>query len=183
MPDQAAASAPMLLRAEELGAVMGLFQRAQRLVEVVVQGHSMGSTLPNGTRIRLQCQVGRSYGPGEVVVFVDGPHIVVHRVVYGGRHRRGRQYLLTQGDGLWLPDAPIPVEAVVGPVIARQHQGAWEMLAAAPPRTVCQECLGRLALGVMCTLLVLHVPLAHWTARRLRATLAGLQRWRATLLT
>lgn len=102
----------------------------RRPVESSVQGPSMGATLPDGTRVRIRpFPEGTAPRAGQVVAFVAGARVLLHRVAYVARRRK---HLITQGDGNWLCDPPIAVEAVAGVVEEAHLDGAWCSVAAAP---------------------------------------------------
>ena len=92
-----------------------------RTIESTVKGPSMGRTMPAGSRIRIELGARRHYDLGEVIAFVAGQHVVVHRVV--GQPRGG--HVLTRGDAEVLPDPPIDEEQVLGAVSAIQQGGYW----------------------------------------------------------
>lgn len=96
-----------------------LFRGAQGTLDSEVSGVSMGEVIPHGAFIRIAadpeaCRVG------EVVAFFAGGRSVVHRVRW---MRRG--WVITQGDAMLLPDAPVPREALLGRVIAVRTEGDW----------------------------------------------------------
>ena len=104
--------------------VAGSLRKPGRVIESTVQGLSMGRTIPAGSRIRITLRTGGRYDPGEVIAFVGGPYIIVHRVVCRMR-RKARSYLLTLGDGTWLPDQPISEDRVLGPVSEIHREHGW----------------------------------------------------------
>jgi hypothetical protein len=104
--------------------VAGSLRKPDRVIESTVQGLSMGRTIPAGSQIRITLRTQGRYDPGEVIAYVGGPHIIVHRVVRRMR-RKTRSYLLTQGDGTWLPDQPISEDRVLGPVSEIHGEHGW----------------------------------------------------------
>jgi hypothetical protein len=79
-------------------------------VECRIRGASMEAAIPRGSRIRISF----SSGPqrvGDIVAFMIGERIVVHRIVHSGAG-----HLLTRGDAMRLPDPPIEAAAVLGAV-------------------------------------------------------------------
>jgi hypothetical protein len=92
-----------------------------RTIESTVQGPSMGRAIPAGSRIRIELGVQRSYDPGEVIAFVAGPHVIVHRVLTPAR----RGQVLTRGDAEVIPDPPIDADQILGAVTAIQRGGNW----------------------------------------------------------
>ena len=99
---------------------------ARKPVESEVHGTSMGAALPAGTRIRISpLAEGAPPAPGQVIAFVAGSRIMVHRVAYLGRWRAARGFLVTQGDANWLCDPPIVLESIAGLVVAAERRGEW----------------------------------------------------------
>lgn len=160
------------LETMQLSAILTLFQKHQHTLETPLRGQSMGRTIPDGTRIRIQCTTSPTYTCGQIVAFTMENRVVVHRVVWC-RHatRRGGQYLITQGDGMALPDPPVPVEAVLGTVTAMQAGAAWITPPAPPvpawPRWIVRHMAQMALVGA----LFFHVRCALWLARQLRTAL------------
>lgn len=77
-----------------------------------VEGASMLPTLPPGTEI-VVVPLARPPRLGEILLFMEGEHLVVHRLV-----RRLGDLLVTQGDGRLTPDRPLRREQLVGRVVA-----------------------------------------------------------------
>jgi hypothetical protein len=94
---------------------------ADRIVESTVEGGSMGSTLPAGTRIRIELSRRDRYEPGEVIAFFVDTTLIVHRVVASLRHGR----FVTRGDATYAPDPPLDVARILGPVSAMSSAGGW----------------------------------------------------------
>lgn len=100
---------------------------ARKPFESEVQGTSMGAALPGGTRIRISpLPEGTRPSPGQVIAFAAGSRIMVHRIAYLGRGQKASGYLITQGDGNWLCDPPIPLDAIAGQVVEAERDGAWQ---------------------------------------------------------
>jgi hypothetical protein len=117
---------------------------ARKPVESEVQGTSMGAALPHGTRIRISpLAEGTRPLPGQVIAFAAGGRIMVHRVASLGRWRAARGHLITQGDGNWLCDPPIALEAIAGHVHEAELDGAWK------PVPVSAAPAGRRLLGAL----------------------------------
>jgi hypothetical protein len=83
-------------------------------VEVRVRGDCMAPGVADGERVRVVA--GRTYLPGDVVVFraADG-RLVAHRLL-GYRLHAGALALVTRGDACAIHDAPVPLAAVLGRV-------------------------------------------------------------------
>jgi hypothetical protein len=100
--------------------------------------------------------------------FFAGGRTVVHRVLWQRRAGRARRWLVTQGDGMRLPDVPVARDAVIGRVVAvRSGDGAWRPPASrllAPRR---ERALSWTVFAASVALLELHPPLACWFLDRL----------------
>ncbi|HET7525332.1 MAG TPA: S24/S26 family peptidase [Burkholderiaceae bacterium] len=99
-------------------------------VECRIRGGSMEAAIPRGSRIRITFTT-RQPRVGDIVAFMIGERIVVHRVV----HLTGR-HVLTRGDAMLLPDPPIEPAAVLGEVSEIDSGSGWSVPAAQsrPPR-------------------------------------------------
>jgi hypothetical protein len=93
---------------------------------------SMGRALPAGSRIRIQLADRRRYEVGEVVAFLAGKHVVVHRVVRRGPGGAAGDYLLTRGDAALVPDLPVEERRVLGAVTGVARDGGWVAVDACP---------------------------------------------------
>jgi hypothetical protein len=101
-----------------------------RWLESTVEGRSMGRSLPPGSRIRIELTTRERYEAGEVVAFLAGRQVVVHRVVHRGRRGAAAGFVLTRGDAPLVPDPPVRQAQVLGPVSAVWREGGW----AQPPK-------------------------------------------------
>jgi len=82
-----------------------------------VAGVCMAPSLADGARITVA--PARFYWPGDVVAFLSASdRLVVHRVI-GYRPTAARLLLWTQADESRAPDAPVPMERVLGRAMAR----------------------------------------------------------------
>lgn len=124
----------MPLAHERSLAAAELLRRTGGEIESTVRGRSMGATLPAGTRIRIACRRDAAFADGAVVAFLAGGTLVGHRVVGRCRDLRGREALVTRGDGSVFCDPVIDPASVVGEVMAWQSGAAWLALAPAPRR-------------------------------------------------
>jgi hypothetical protein len=118
-------------RPDRILAAAGPLQDAQRTVESTVRGPSMGASLPDGARIRIRLRRMATCTPGEVVAFLIGERLVVHRVVSAVAEDRREDFVLTRGDARIVPDPPVPKSSVLGVVEAVERDGLWE---SPPPR-------------------------------------------------
>jgi len=96
-----------------------------RLVESTVQGRSMGTTLPPGSRIRIELAQRSRYKPGEIVAFLAGTELVVHRLLHWGCVGAARGSAITRGDAPLVPDPPVRHDRILGPVIAVRRGTDW----------------------------------------------------------
>lgn len=101
-------------------------------VESVMVGNSMHPTIPAGTKIRIHCTSTPIPRVGQVLAIANGDRLIVHRVVHCGKGRRTRQWVLTCGDARRLPDAPAPVDTVVGEVTGKWDGTGWTEIPSAP---------------------------------------------------
>ncbi|HTQ80768.1 MAG TPA: S24/S26 family peptidase [Thermoanaerobaculia bacterium] len=95
---------------------------AEGAIEATVRGSSMAPLLVDGDRVAIAG--ARIYLPGEVIAFRgDDGRLVVHRLL-GFRLYRGRLACITRGDAASQPDAPVPLPAILGRVVAHPGRGA-----------------------------------------------------------
>jgi hypothetical protein len=120
----------------------------------------MEPTVADGALLRLEC--GVRFEPGQVVALVHDGHVLVHRLVASSARA-----LLTRGDALLVPDAPlVPPQAPFARVVAHGDGGAWHDL---PPFRA--SAAQTVFLGVVRGALALALPAARGViaaARRLR---------------
>jgi hypothetical protein len=114
-------------------AVASSLRGPDRAVESTVEGMSMGRTIPAGSRIRIDLVDRSGYEVGEVVTFLAGSQVIVHRVVHRGRWGAGRGYLVTRGDITLAPDAPVRQDSILGAVAGVRREGQW-VAPGGPPR-------------------------------------------------
>jgi len=137
-------------------------------IECTLRGASMGAAIPAGARLRIDLGRGAPYRVGEVVAFVRGSGICVHRVAYLGQGPRASDQLVTQGDACFYPDAPVAARCVLGPVTELDDGAGWRPVAGPSSRDRSQSAIGRALLGALSALTELNVPLARCAARVLR---------------
>ena len=105
-----------LVEGQGLAAVASLWRRTGRELRARFGGSSMLPALPPGTEVLLRC--GETGATGDVIAFLAGGRLVVHRVV--ARAPDGA-WTLTRGDARVLPDVPIlDRDAILGRVA-----GVW----------------------------------------------------------
>ncbi|HEX9580951.1 MAG TPA: S24/S26 family peptidase [Gemmatimonadales bacterium] len=147
---------PIAEREARLRQLLPLLKRAGSEFESVLNGSSMIPAIPDGAVIRIRCASLVDCRVGDIVVTQDAGQLVAHRIVYRGRRAAASRHILTRGDALWLPDPPLPVDALLGRVTEVHRNGAW-----APPEGA-RPVPGpaRLWLSVISWVLESSVPLA-----------------------
>jgi hypothetical protein len=147
---------PLLAAAE-------LMRRAGVAIPSVVDGNSMGASLPAGSDIAIDLD-DRRYEAGAVMAVLSGSTVVAHRVIGRGRGHRARGYWLTCGDAVLVPDPPVAADRVIGRV--RLKSGA--PIPSRPRR----RWISRVAVAAIAVALEIDVRLARLLTRAL-VTLLG----------
>jgi hypothetical protein len=160
-------------------AVASRLRGPDRTLESTVEGMSMGRTLPPGSRIRIALADRQGYDVGEVVAFLAGGQVVVHRVVHRGRAGRARGYVLTRGDAPLAPDAPVAEESILGPVTGVQRDGLWVPVDGRPWQTLRARVVRRLLLTLVAGVLRVSPRVAQRLARVLHRSEGALRTVRA----
>ena len=157
-----AAGAFICCAGDRLQTAIQLFQSAGTgPVESEVSGVSMGGVIPHRAHIRIAVGT-RLCSRHTVVAYIAGGRTVVHRVRWARRWGRGRDFLITQGDAMLLPDIPVDRSAVLGTVLAVESDGTWRPLepkSAAPRR---ERMLSFAVLVCAAVLLEIDPRLASW---------------------
>jgi hypothetical protein len=118
------AASPQAVTATDLEAFKLLAARGA--VESELRGSSMGEAIPDGVRVRISRSAGECrWQPGDVLAFLGGSRIMVHRVAYVAGEGAALGYLITHGDGNWICDPPIESSAVAGTVRDYLREGEW----------------------------------------------------------
>jgi hypothetical protein len=161
-----------LVEGQRLAAVASLWRKTGRELRARFGGSSMEPALPPGTEVLLRC--GEGGATGDVIAFLAGGRLVVHRVV--ARAPDGT-WTLTRGDARVLPDAPIRnPETVLGRVAGVWRAGALDQVPA-PPDSFSRRCV----LSIACVALRLS-PRAGAAALRSVHTVGRLARSAALVL-
>jgi hypothetical protein len=153
-----------------------------RSLESTVEGGSMGRTIPNGSRIRIDLVERHGYDVGEVLAFVAGGQVVVHRMVFRGKRGPARGYVITRGDAPLAPDSPVDEGSILGAVTGIQRDGRWTPLDARPRRTYRARVVGSLLLFGVAGALRVSPRAARTFATILRRSEKALRRawgWRS----
>ncbi len=114
------------------------------VIESTVRGASMLPTIPSGSRIRIAFADRDGEWENQVVAFLAGTTVVVHRVVHESR-RRGLR--VTRGDANRVPDRPIDRAHLIGPVTGIRANGAWEGVPAVRTRGLGDRVVAQVLLG------------------------------------
>ena len=150
-----------------------------RSLESTVKGVSMGPGLGPGSRIRIALAHRARYEAGEVVAYVAGSQVVVHRVVHRGRAAAAQGYLITRGDATLVPDPPIEHALILGPVTGVWRAGDWVPLDGQPRRSPRARVARALSLAAAVGGLYLSPRTTAKALTRLHRVVGGL---RATLV-
>src|SRR5262245_49787231 len=103
---------------EDLARLRALTRKGDVLIHSELRGSSMGQAIPDGAHIRIRSGPGQPCQVGQVIAFLAGRRIMAHRVVYEGRSKAARLFVVTQGDGNWVCDPPVNRSTVIGQVEA-----------------------------------------------------------------
>jgi hypothetical protein len=157
----------------ELAAVARLWRASRREVVCRFGGRSMSPAVSPQAEVRLCC--GEEGRTGDVIAFLDGGRLVVHRIVAVSA---AQGWILTRGDARLLPDTPIRrAENVIGRVAGvRQGDGFADLPPPTPSalrRAVLWPLVGALRLSPAAGT---HVIAALVNARRTALTAAALLR-------
>lgn len=150
-----------------------------RLVESTVQGGSMGTTLPPGSRIRIELAQRSRCTPGEIVAFLAGTEVVVHRLLHWGCVGAARGSVITRGDAPLVPDLPVRHDRILGPVIAVRRGTDWVAPKPACRRRTSARILAALLSAIAIGALHLSPGLASTLLGVLRRAEAAVRRIRA----
>ena len=101
--------------------------------ETCVRGGSMGTALPEGSKIRIRFARENQLTVGQIVVYVSKYGVVAHRLVRRA-NSNGVQYLITRGDATICCDVPIQSSAVFGIVTEFLSGGSWRPVPPPAPR-------------------------------------------------
>ncbi|MHB8653635.1 MAG: S24/S26 family peptidase [Terriglobia bacterium] len=175
MNDPAPPSSRSELEADCLLGIATLMKRAGREVQSEIRGTSMGTTIPDGSQIRIRPSEAEALGVGQVVAFLAGQSLRAHRLVYKGKGERLGKYLLTLGDAWLYCDPPIHVSAALGVVTEYRHGGEWRVLTSQPGRSRTDQRKADLNVAFIRGCMWLNVGWAQWIAKTL-AVMTGAPR-------
>lgn len=120
--------------------------------ETCVRGGSMGTALPEGSKIRIRFVRENQLTVGQIVVYVSKYGVVAHRLVRCA-NSNGVQYLFTRGDATICCDAPIQSSAVFGIVTEFLSAGSWQPVPRPAPRWFGFRVVASAICGVIWTVL------------------------------
>jgi signal peptidase I len=118
------------------------------VVRLSVSGTSMRPTIDGGATLVVDGARPIVIRPGDIVVYEEAGHVICHRVLWRRRTPRGRD-LLTKGDGVALPPAWVPEEALIGRVTAIETRGVRRRLDAPAERVRMLATVGRAWAGLL----------------------------------
>ena len=142
----------------------------------------MAGAIPAGSRIQIALASG-PFQVGDVIAFMNDAQVVVHRIVHasGRRDAQGNALIITRGDAMIVPDAPIETRAILGRISAMTSETDWRAIGAQQRLPRRERLLGFVLLAATAVTLRLHAPLAQRLARWLQAT-DGSYSWARSLL-
>jgi hypothetical protein len=149
---------------EDLARLRAVTARTRAVIHSQLQGASMGAAIPDGARIRIRSGPEDMWHGGQVIAFLAGSRVTVHRIVYEGKRGPARQFVLTQGDGNWLCDPPVNRSTVVGEVEAFTTGDEWQAIAA-PRIRLDRRLVARPSQALMRLTLEWNPALAIWISR------------------
>jgi hypothetical protein len=155
---------PAPVTSDDLDLFRIVIKRSGVPAESELRGTSMGLAIPSGSRIRIVLAEGAACRPGQVVAFLAGSRVMVHRVIHVGERGRARMFLITQGDGNWMCDPPVRLETIAGRVEEFCMNGTWQ--AVGPARTsLIRRAVSFPSLALLRFALEWNPSFAEWIAR------------------
>jgi hypothetical protein len=151
---------------ERLLALSSLLRKSSREFEFLLQGKSMGSTLPEGSRIRVRPAGKETFKVGQVLTYVAADRVFVHRVVRFVRSGNN-QYLITRGDRTVCCDLPVLEASVLGIVTEFSAAGAWRPVGPPPEKWFGFRWMASAIASLVGGLLRISPSWALWAARRI----------------
>jgi len=139
--------------------------------ESAIHGSSMAPVIPAGARIRVRINGANASQVGDVVFYRADDGYTVHRVVHRMRRASGTDYVVTEGDARFAPDAPVACSQVLGTVVAVEIDGRWCPLGFHTPGPWHR----RLVRSITLPILVITMWISIVAANRLAAGLLSLE--------
>lgn len=163
-------------------AVADSLRGPDRCIESTVSGFSMGASLPPGSRIRIALLPTSAHAAGEVIAYLAGDQVIVHRVLHCGRAGAARRHLIARGDATLVPDPPIELGHVLGPVTGVWSAGGWTPPAGPFPRSAHARLLRAVLAALAIAGMYLSPRATAWALIALHRATAGLRgAWGAAL--
>jgi hypothetical protein len=151
---------------ERLLALSSLLKKTSREFESCVCGGSMGSVLPEGSRIRIRFSTADSFVAGQIVTYIAEDRLVAHRMVQSARSYDGH-YVITRGDRTVCCDAPVRTSSVIGVVTEFRNSEQWQPVGPPANRGRGSRLMAAAISGMVVTLLRLNPRLSCWIAARM----------------
>ncbi len=150
---------------ERLLAFSSLLRKSSREIESYVCGASMGSVLPEGSRIRIRFCPAESFVAGQIVTYIAKDRLVVHRLVRTATS--AGHYLITRGDTTVFCDAPVLASSVIGIVTEFRNSGRWQPVGQPEERGRGSRLVASAICGMVVTLLRLDPAFSCWFVVRM----------------
>jgi hypothetical protein len=151
---------------ERLLALSSLLRKSSREIESCVRGGSMGSVLPEGSRIRIRFSTADSFVAGQIVTYIAKDRLVAHRLVQCATSYDDH-YLITRGDATVCCDAPVPVSSVIGIVTEFRNSERWQPVGPPADRGHSSQLMASAMSGMVVALLRLNPRFSCWIAARM----------------
>jgi hypothetical protein len=151
---------------ERLLALSSLLRKSSREIEFYVSGGSMGSVLPEGSRIRIRISAADSFVAGQIVTYIAKDRLVVHRLVRFATSY-DEHYLITRGDTTVCCDVPVRSSSVIGIVTELWNCGRWQPVASPVARGRGSRLMASAICGLVVTLVHLNPRFSCWFAARM----------------
>jgi hypothetical protein len=151
---------------ERLLAFSSLLRDGSTAFEFALQGGSMGSVLPDGSRIRVRFVPQDELVADQIVAYVAEDRMVVHRLVRFAKWHY-ETYVIARGDATVCCDLPVPASSVIGIVTEYCTTGPWQPVGPARARWFGFAWAASAISSVVGWLVGLHPRIAIWTARRM----------------
>jgi hypothetical protein len=163
-------------------AVADSLRGPDRCIESTVSGLSMGASLPPGSRIRIALIPPSGHAAGDVIAYLADNQVIVHRVLHCGRAGAARNYLIARGDATLVPDPPVEIDHVLGPVAGVWGTGGWTPPAGPWTRSAHARVVRALLAALAVTGMYLSPRATAWAMIALHRGTSGLRgAWGAAL--
>jgi hypothetical protein len=153
-----------LIDPENLAGVLAILKRSREGLVSTVRGGSMGTTLPEGTRVRLRFAGPSEIAVGQVVAIAVNGGLIAHRVTHLGRSPQSKDYLVACGDAALLCDVPVHICSVVGIITERLIGDNWTPLDRIGVHGW-RRLVSKASTTLVGRLLDMNVKIALWAAR------------------